>query len=154
MCIRDRFICSPPQSPTLGAKRPPVVTPDAKPRPYAIEALPPALSLDGSPRTKRIKFYSSLSAVREEGPAPAGAAAAPCGNCGSARTTACRGRAFERSDLDYFEPCAHAVCLDCDAPPCGSCGSPITALPFCKACLEMVVYEAVSYTHLTLPTKA
>ena len=143
---RVRFICSPPTSPVLGPKRPrggaPVVTPDSKPRDCSFDI--PALSLDGSgsPRTKRIKFYSSLAAVREES---ASAMLPPCSSCNSATVVSCRGKAFERSDLDYFEPCEGTVCLDCSAPRCGTCDAPIRALPFCKSCLEMVVYESGSY---------
>ena len=142
---RVRFICSPPSSPAAGFRRPPVVTPDAGPLPWEAEALPPPLSLDGSPKAKRVKFFTSLSAVREE---PAAAEGPPepssCGSCGAA-PVACRGTAFARSDLDYFEPCAGSVCLECGAPPCGSCGAALVALPFCGPCLEMVQHEAGSH---------
>ena len=139
---KRRLDRSPPRSPdALGVRLPSVVTPDNKPRDWArdVEA-PPALDLDGSPRAKRVKFYSSLAAVKEEAPE----AAPHCATCGGA-TAPCRGKAFERSDLDYFEPCAGHVCLRCDAPACAECGGDVQALPFCAACLEMVQHEAGSF---------
>ena len=124
-----------PMSPASPAKRksPGVlpVTPDSRP---ADCVMPPPLELDECGSPKRIRFYSSLSSVREHG---------GCTKCGG-DTIKCRGHAFDRSDLDYFEPCAGRVCLECDAPECGTCAQPMP-LPFCRACVEMVVYESGSY---------
>ena len=107
------------------------VTPDSRP---ADCIMPPPLELDECGSPKRIRFYSSLSSVREHG---------GCTKCGG-DTIKCRGHAFDRSDLDYFEPCAGRVCLECDAPECGTCAQPMP-LPFCRACVEMVVYESGSF---------
>ena len=107
------------------------VTPDSRP---ADCVMPPPLELDECGSPKRIRFYSSLSSVREHG---------GCTKCGG-DTIKCRGHAFDRSDLDYFEPCAGRVCLECDAPECGTCAQPMP-LPFCRACVEMVVYESGSF---------
>ena len=124
-----------PMSPASPAKRksPGVlpVTPDSRP---ADCVMPPPLELDECGSPKRIRFYSSLSSVREHG---------GCTKCGG-DTIKCRGHAFDRSDLDYFEPCAGRVCLECDAPECGTCAQPMP-LPFCRACVEMVVYESGSF---------
>lgn len=104
------------------------VTPDSRP---ADCLMPPPLELDECP--KRVRFYLSLSSVQEH----------ECDTCGH-ETTKCQGHAFDRSDLDYFEPCAGRVCLTCEAPSCGACATPLP-LPFCGACLEMVVYESGSF---------
>ena len=136
---RVTFVCSPPGTPVQGKRKlgGTVVTPEAHPRKWEREGAPPPLDLDAPQgRGKRVKFYSSLSAVREEAPA--------CPRCGGAQVP-CQGHAFERSEMDYFEPCEGAVCLACDAPRCETCEAPVAALPFCKACVEMVSYEAGSY---------
>lgn len=146
-----KFVCrspAPAPSSPLGSKRPALVAVVTPPTRAREDEAPPRFELDGSPK-KRVRFYSSLSLVSEDEDQAAAAAAeepAPkaCARCGRAATP-CRGVHFDRSDLDYFEPCARDVCLECDAPECGECGKPIKALPFCKACTEMVVYEGGSY---------
>ena len=96
--------------------------------------MPPPLELDecGSPKRIRGLLVPKFRARAWRLP-----------KCGG-DTIKCRGHAFDRSDLDYFEPCAGRVCLECDAPECGTCAQPMP-LPFCRACVEMVVYESGSF---------
>mmetsp|Transcript_14466 Transcript_14466/g.43197 ORF Transcript_14466/g.43197 Transcript_14466/m.43197 type:complete len:270 (+) Transcript_14466:232-1041(+) len=152
-----KFVCSPPASPDQKRKAP-AVTPDAGPR--GVDALPPPLDLDGSPRAKKYRFVCSLAAVSEEAQGreeevedskefddaePAAGHYGPCDKCGAPGLAACQGAGFARSELDYFNPCEGSVCLECAAPECGECGEKIRALPFCEACLEMVQYESGSH---------